>query len=248
MDLPGLLVHPDTVMAREERIEELIATHQGLLRSVVTKLLPHAPPGLDLDDVKAYAQQGLIQAADRFDPDRGVSFTTFAYYRIRGAVIDGFREMGPVVNPKAVFHSRADEYIEHRAAEARPRSAADAAQRLADMVADLAMVYLVSTEELDTLPDEGLPDPLDACERREEMSAVKRSIAALPENERELIHLMYFKGLSPNDTAARMGISKSWVSRLHAKALATLREAHRVPPGPRGSDESSHTTPGAIKV
>jgi RNA polymerase sigma factor for flagellar operon FliA len=78
------------------------------VQSLARKLKKQITARIDFDDLVGYGSKGLIEAAERFDPSHGVAFTTFAYYRIRGAMLDGVRTMG--------WYSRAD-YARYRAEE-----------------------------------------------------------------------------------------------------------------------------------
>src|SRR3569833_2593524 len=88
--------------------DSLVQQHLGLMQSVARKLRKQITARIDFDDLVGYGSKGLIEAAERFDPAHGVAFTTFAYYRIRGAMLDGLRTMG--------WYSRAD-YARYRAEE-----------------------------------------------------------------------------------------------------------------------------------
>src|SRR6187551_3436872 len=86
----------------------LVEKHLPLVQSVARKLKTQITARVDFDDLVGYGSKGLIEAAERFDSKQGVTFTTFAYYRIRGAMLDGMRTMG--------WYSRAD-YARYRAEE-----------------------------------------------------------------------------------------------------------------------------------
>ena len=73
--------------------EQLIAQCQGLIRSLAVKIQKGLPRHIELDDLISYGQIGLAEAARDFDETRGGQFTTFAYYRVRGAIYDGVSKM-----------------------------------------------------------------------------------------------------------------------------------------------------------
>ena len=73
--------------------QQLIESCQGLVRSLAWKIHQKLPRGVDLDDLIAYGQIGLAQAARDFDVSRGGQFSTFAWYRTRGAILDGLAQM-----------------------------------------------------------------------------------------------------------------------------------------------------------
>src|SRR5687767_6547340 len=74
--------------------QQLIVSCQGLVRSIAWKIRCKLPKHVDLEDLVSYGQLGLAEAARDYDPSRGSQFTTFAYYRVRGAILDGLSKMG----------------------------------------------------------------------------------------------------------------------------------------------------------
>src|SRR5438045_1549313 len=75
--------------------EELILGNLSLVRHILGRMTAKLPPRIDLDNLEAAGMLGLVEAANRFEPDRGVSFKTFAYTRIRGAIYDELRRNSP---------------------------------------------------------------------------------------------------------------------------------------------------------
>src|SRR5262245_16577406 len=75
--------------------EELILAHLSLVRHILGRLTAKLPPRVDLDNLEAAGILGLVEAANRFEPERGVAFKTFAYTRIRGAIYDELRRNSP---------------------------------------------------------------------------------------------------------------------------------------------------------
>jgi len=216
----------------ETRIDKLVNEHLALVSSIAQKVAKQVSTTLDYDELLACGREGLVQAAHRYDPERGVAFSTFAYYRIRGAIFDGVRKLGPVVpgNRRLNFEERADQYIEQQSGELKPQTAVAAAERLGNMVADLATAYVLSCADMSEEPDHSAVDPGEAAETREELALVHRNLDRLPDNEQQLIRMMYFDDLTMQQAAAKLGITKGWASRLHARALSRLRRGVEAPP------------------
>ena len=202
---------------------DLVERNLGLVRAIASKVVGMAPASVSFDELVSCGNQGLVEAAGRFDPDRGVAFSTFAYYRIRGAIFDGLRFMTGAAHRPTALAARADEYLEGLAGEPAPRTAAAAAERLADVLSDLAVVLVVASDHVERAVDPTTPDPASVAERREELTLVQRAMGALPDKERALLELMYFEGLGLVEAGERLGLSRGWASKLHARALATLR-------------------------
>jgi RNA polymerase sigma factor for flagellar operon FliA len=181
----------------QTRIEEC----QGLVRSLASRIHRKLPPHVDLEDLVAYGQVGLAEAARDFDPSRGSRFSTFAYYRIRGAIYDGLVKMA--------WFSRA-EY----------------GRRREEQIAGKVLSGEAQDEESGApwLVDASTPTPPAAAISHE----VNERLHALPEDAGSLIRDTYFGGLDLQTAGQRLGISKSWASRLHAKTLKGLARDRRL--------------------
>lgn len=215
--------------------DALVEQHRSYVRALAVEIKQTLPPTIDLEDLVAYGHVGLIEAAHRFDPRRGVAFTTFSYYRIKGAIYDGLREMGYFSRgaraaQAARFAANADALLQSAADDEGSR--ADAGATVEDEIATvqtlidgLIPAFLLSLGS-DDVPDIADPHATSAAgiEQADMVRLVLRLKDELPEDEQELLDLIYFKYVSMTDVAARLGISKSWVSRLHARAIKHLRE------------------------
>jgi RNA polymerase sigma factor for flagellar operon FliA len=188
-------------------------------------------------DLVGYGTKGLIEAAQRFDPKVGASFSTFAYYRIRGAIFDGMRTMGWYSRGDyARFRAeeRASEYLaaaaERELAEraSAPSPAAEdgsqALESIAELLGGVAAIHIISLEAARDQPDERWKAPDQAVLDAEGGQRVRAALAALPAKERRLLELYYFGEQNLEAAGKKMGLSKSWASRLHSRAVAHLRE------------------------
>jgi len=185
-----------------------------------------------LDDLRSFGREGLLQAARTYDPSHGVPFRRWANMRIKGAMIDGVRQWGNL--PRRVYRElrgveAGDQllaaYDEEDAAS--PATTADAADgRLTAYLAGIATAIAVGTmsaaprENVDPEGREVTPEDLFADQ--ELLAHVKRIVAALPEQERTLVERHYFGGETLDQAAASLGLSKSWGSRLHARAIESI--------------------------
>jgi RNA polymerase sigma factor FliA len=210
-----------------------IAECQGLVHSLAAQIHRKLPSYVEFEDLVEYGEVGLAEAARDFDPSRGHQFSTFAYYRIRGAIYDGLAKMS--------WFSRA-QYRQHRYEQLSTETLAQNADQcqqegpqdedsylcwFRDLGQSLAVVYLATQvggeNELAAVPlvDAAAP-PCDAAIQRELHARLHELIAALPKDAAALISGVYFEGLDLQTAGQRLGISKSWASRLHAKALKRL--------------------------
>jgi RNA polymerase sigma factor FliA len=232
--------------------QQLIENHQGLVRSLAVGIRRRLPPSIDMDDLIAYGQVGLAEAARDFDPERGMQFSTFAYYRIRGAMYDSLSKM--------TWFSRA----QHR--QVRCEQMSDAVLQedekecgdtqgdvdhqlrwLRDASRRLAVVHLATRAEgeaaagPDAIADASTPSPPAAALRRELHQVLEEAVGRLPSHAAALIRAVYFEGQTLQEAGQRLGISKSWASRLHAKTLLQLARFLQQ----EGWDDASITSGGA---
>jgi len=192
-----------------------------------------------LDDLRSFGREGLLQAARTFDAKRGVPFRRWANLRIRGAIIDGVRQWGAL--PRRIYRelrglsagdALQEVYDEEDAANpAATPEAADA--RLTAYLAGLATAMAIGTLASPPPRPDGEAASLDATPEdlvanAELLSSVRAIVSRLPDAERILIERHYFGDQTLDQAAASLGLSKSWGSRLHARAIETIaRELRR---------------------
>lgn len=222
---------PSEVTPQER--QRLINSCQGLVRSIAWKIHRRLPPHVDLEDLVSYGQVGLAEAARDFDPARGRQFTTFAWYRVRGAILDGLAKMRwfrRVDFESGRYEQMAHEMLADVVADEKPaRSPEEVLERqgawLKGVSSTLAVACLGSWSEggaENEIIDSGTEQPDSIIIRRETAALLRGLVAALPENMRILIRGTFFEGKTLTQAAAEAGISKAWASRLHARALAEL--------------------------
>jgi RNA polymerase sigma factor for flagellar operon FliA len=218
--------------------ERLVEEHLHLVHAIAAKLRARLARTMEPGDLVGYGTKGLIDAAARFDPKLGVAFSTFAYYRIRGAIFDGMRTMGWYSRGDyARFRAeeRAGEYLADAAVnQAAERSASGASlaadapatlESIADLLSGVATIHITSLEAARDQADEKFPAADDAMAQAQGGQRVRSAVAALPAKERRLLELYYFADRSLEDAGKQLGLSKSWASRLHARAVRRLRES-----------------------
>ena len=219
---------PGKAAAKDPR--RLVDDHIPFVRSIARKLREQVPM-IEFDDLVGFGMQGLLEAAQRFDDRHGVAFTTFAYYRVRGAMFDGLRSMGWLPRSEYArvrFEERANSYLQsqaERGTDASGNSVEEPVRELAQALGGIAAVFVTMLDQRDEqqLPDER-PQPPEVIERLQMAQRVRRVMARLPDKERFLIERYYYHDQTLEQVGASMGLSKSWTSRLHARALALLRE------------------------
>jgi len=211
-----------------------MASCQGLVRSIAWKIHQRLPSHVDLDDLVAYGQVGLAEAARDFDAGRGGQFTTYAWYRVRGAILDGLARMRwfnrgdfeagryermaheALADECHADHSRggtAEEIISREGGWLKGASSALAVACLGSWSGAGAEAEVV---------DVGLERPDEILIRREMATKLRELVEGLPSDMGTLVKATYFQGRTLTEAAAEVGISKAWASRLHARAIGRL--------------------------
>ncbi len=205
-----------------------IEEHRPLVLSIVDKVVRQFNIQGPRDDLIADGFRGLIEARSRFDAERGVQFSTFAYYRIRGAIIDGVRRNAPL--PRRLYArlraaQSADEITEilGRERAKNPQVRSDVKQTvlsLDDTLSNIAQSYALAAMEQPTHEVDTAEENLLSAESAHHIRA---ALEVLNPRERAFIERFYFKGETLESVGKEFGISKSWASRIHTKALKKIR-------------------------
>jgi RNA polymerase sigma factor for flagellar operon FliA len=217
---------------------ELIEKYRHKVRIVAVKMARDLPASVDVDDLVSMGFLGLMDAADRFDPKKGVQFSTFAEFRIRGAMLDGLREQDWV--PR----SARDRMDAVQAAKSAVRSRTGQAPsdsemseqmqmplgKFREMMVNLGSQTLVNFEDLPEgiEPEDSIsPDPFRAAVRKEARVVVENMLKDLPEQERMVLNFYYFRGLNLKEIGEIMNVSESRVSQIHSRAVLELKSKIR---------------------
>jgi RNA polymerase sigma factor for flagellar operon FliA len=231
-------MRPQSSAKENTRVVASIPFVEQLARRVAATM-PHS---IDIGDLVQDGVLGLIDAAHRFDEERGIKFETFAERRIRGAMIDALRKDAW---PRGVRRQRR----EIEAAREQLRRENGCEPSLADLAAKIgsdekrlgrtivrintieSTSPLASGDNLDesTLPQSLIPSepeqPDRAYEKAETEERVRAAIASLPPREQKVIGLYYYGEATMKQIGAEIGVNESRVSQLHARAIRRLRDA-----------------------
>jgi RNA polymerase sigma factor for flagellar operon FliA len=200
---------------------DAVKRYTPLVRSIARRLSMKLPKHYDFNDLVSDGMVGLLLAIERFDPNRGVKFETFATYYIKGAILDNLPKLPKV--PKSQ-----EEVIYDSPEDVETDSAT-----LFSRVTNLAYSYILSLDA----PSGGDGDEsfnllsqlgeADSVQRDIEFEQLQKTltwvIEQLPHQERTTLKLYYFQKMPFNEIGKRLGLSESWVSRIHKRALEQLR-------------------------
>lgn len=223
--------------------DELILEHLPLVKFLVNRIAMHLPSHLDLDDLTSAAIVGLITAADRFDPSRGVQFKTFAEQRIRGTIMDELRSQDWLSRSLREKYKRLEKVfaaLEQRHGR-NPTSEEAAAEmglglddyfRLLEEVSYLSFVSLNDSREddegmpfglLDIIEDTSVENPQKQLMARQLLESLGQAIDGLPEKERIVVSLYYYEELNLKEIGQVLNLTESRISQLHSQAVLRLR-------------------------
>lgn len=208
----------------------LVLQYSPLVKYVVGRVRSGLPANVDQADLLSEGMIGLMDAIEKFEPERGLQFQTYAIPRIRGAIIDGLRAVDWV--PRSVREKiRAIEGAQVTLEVRLGRTATDAeiAQELEIPVQELRKIYgkvaytsLASIDELGGV-DERAPLSPDVFEDEETREVLMNAVEDLAERDRIIIALYYFEGLTLSEIGQVLGVTESRVSQLHTRAALALR-------------------------
>ncbi|MEW6475135.1 MAG: RNA polymerase sigma factor SigF [Actinomycetota bacterium] len=220
--------------------DEIVASQVGLAEYLARRFKNRGEP---IEDLIQVALLGLLKAVERFDPGRGLEFSTFATPTIVGELKRHFRDKGWAVRvPRRVqeLHLRMGTVVNTLSQELGrsptiPEIAARAEVSVDEVLEamEAGRAYRFSSIDAPTGDDEDrvaspaaaqLGEDDTGLEEVEQRMLLSPLIASLPKREQMIIHLRFFRGMTQSEIAARLGISQMHVSRLLARSLAQLRD------------------------
>lgn len=223
--------------------DQLIKDHLPMIDFFVSRMQTQVPSYMSRDDIASAATSGLIDAANRFDPSKGVQFKTFAERRIRGAVIDEVRRMDWFSRTQRSKHSQLTETIqklEHRLGRSADEDEIAEAMGMGieeyrELLGEVSHLGCVSLNESLNADDEDGATFMDSLEDTESKNPeqrladvqltkeLARHLATLTEKEKLVVSLYYYEELSQKEIAEVLELTEGRVSQLHSQALAKLK-------------------------
>lgn len=224
--------------------ERMVKTHMPLVNFLVERMLTQVPAFVSRDDLKSAAMVGLIDAASRFDPKRGVLFKTFAERRIRGAIYDEVRRMDWFSRSMREKQSRLSKAIDslekkHQRQPAEEEIAEELGVSLDEYREMLTQVSHLGCVSLNEMMDEGSADggrtfidnledsAQKSVQERIENVELTRELAAyigeLSEKEQLVLSLYYYEELSQKEIAEVLELSEGRISQLHSQSLIKMK-------------------------
>jgi len=221
--------------------DKLIVEHLNLVKYVVNRMTINLPPGVEKSDLISIGSWGLIDAAQKFDPRKGVLFKTYAITRIRGSILDELRRLslgGQALCRKTKNLEKATVAVEIR--KGSPATDDEVAEELGvstdellQLYTDVSRSFLISLDassgdddsdsNMKSLQAKRTSDPSIIVENIELTETLKQAIDELPDQEKKVLALYYFEELTLKEIGMILEVSESRVSQIHTKAIVRLR-------------------------
>ncbi len=224
--------------------DKFIRQYMPLVKYVAGKVSTGMPESVEFDDLVGFGQFGLLDAINKFDPDKNVKFKTYAVTRIRGAIFDELRELDWV--PRSVRQKSKeieDVIVELEARLGRTATDAEIAKSMnmteneyQTTVMKVSGTSVLSLNDVWYSGDDSehisIGDSIEApnslnpdviVEREEIRRVIIQSINELPKNEKMVIVLYYHEDLTFKEIGQVLNVSESRISQLHTKANLRLR-------------------------
>lgn len=226
----------------EHEREELIRSFLPLVKRVVHRLAGRLPAEVDIKEMLNSGIIGLVDALEKYDPRHETNFSTYAQFRIRGAILDSFRSQDWA--PRSLRHKAhklENAYLRLEQEFGRPAEDHEIANELGvdieafqKMLSEVSGVVMLSFEELgfghgeerfmahEWIPS-GHPDPLNDLLDSERVEIVARALDRLPEKERLVISLYFYEELNLKEIGDVIGVTESRASQIRSRALLRLK-------------------------
>lgn len=211
---------------------KLIDKYMPTVRRIVLQYNRKLPPKIDIDDLVSAGVVGLLRAMEKFDPERGVNFTSFANYHIRGSILDELRQWDHLTRGERQMAKRMEmAYLELEQKLKRQPTDEEVAQAmqlpLEKFYKHKALSRLGFLSYEDHWDGEGAEDLLELIFRKELKLKLTRAISRLPRKERVVIDFYYFKEKTLKDAAEFLKVSEGRASQLHKQAMERLEKARQ---------------------
>lgn len=218
----------------------IIVQYIYLVRYVVGRVKVSLPATISIEDITGYGVEGLINAVERFSPNKNSRFETYALIRIRGAILDKIRAQDFLprsVRKKIKEVKQATEYLKQELGRTPTTNEIASyldieASKVAQIMSEDVTITSIyekrgasddSIEIIDTIEDTNKLTPHEIAEEHNVKTDLQRALMRLPERERVLMVLYYQKNMTMKEIGETLNMSESRICQLHAQGLMKLK-------------------------
>ena len=207
---------------------KLFDLHHAFARQIAVKhFLDRKSGDIEFADLCQFAFTGLLEALDRFDPDRGIPFRAFARRRISGSILDGLVHMSEL-REQISFRNRVRAERLRSLTVGKPEmlDAPEAMAALVEMATGLAMGFMLENSGLymaEEAADTGM-SPYDSLAWKQLVTALKDEVSRLSPQEEAVLKYHYMHGFGFDQISKILELSKGRISQIHRSSLRSLRE------------------------
>lgn len=226
--------------SKKDLRDKLIVQYIYLTRYVIGRIKLSLPTTFSLEDITSYGVEGLIDAIEKYTPDRGARFETYALMRIRGTIIDKVRSQDWIprstrkkIKKIKVIGEKLKQTLGRPATHTEIANVLGIEKEKVDaLMAEEMQVTSIydkkgATDEnleiIETIQDEQLENPLDRLVNKDIKKELQQALKRLPERERMIMVLYYHENMTLKEIGETINVSESRVCQLHAQAIMKLK-------------------------
>ncbi len=224
----------DVVRDDEQRIrDQMVVEHLPLVRAIAIRVHENLPVHVELDDLVHAGIMGLVEASEKYNPEKQVAFSSYAKHRVKGAIFDSLRQLDWASRDLRRRHKQMEQVVQDLISTlGREPTEAEIAAKLGvdvghwrQMMADLRNVGLISADadgSEERFPPERAGNRDSASARRDLQQTLSSAMESLPERYRKVVLLYYSNELTMKEIGQQLGINESSVSEIHKTALEKM--------------------------
>ena len=224
--------------------EQIVKEYIPLVKYIASRIMVGKNKYMEYEDLVSYGIIGLMDAISKYNPEKGMKFSSYASIRIKGAIIDQIRKNRPITKgamDKLNRYNSAIEALQNKLL--REPNILEIAQYLELSLEEVSQIEnyinhisMVSLENiifsddeevnlLGIIEDKNSPSPEGELEEKEKLEVLSDAIKLLKEKEQLILNLYYYEKLTLKEIGSILSVSESRVCQLHARSISNLREA-----------------------
>lgn len=222
--------------------EQIIEQYIPLVKYIVSRIMIGRNTYIEYEDLVSYGLIGLMDAMTKFNPEKGIKFSSYASIRIKGSIIDHIRKARPISKGAMDKLAKYNESVERLQTfllrePTIDEIAVDINTSISEVIEIEGYINFMSVVSLESIlfseddeftvmgiiEDKNSPSPHDSFEEKEKIEVLAKSIEKLKEKDRIVLNLYYYEGLTLKEIGQVLNVSESRVCQLHSRAIKNLR-------------------------